>query len=58
MENVIKKITGLEADEILKLLTVDEVPEGYRSEVWIGESGTNYFVGSDGILGDDGERYK
>ena len=56
-EKIVKKLTGLDANDVLDILTFEEVPEGYRSEVWVGESGMNYFVGSDGILGDDGEEY-
>jgi hypothetical protein len=55
MEYIVKKIVGLDADDILKLLTLDEVPTGHREEVWIGKSGTNYYVGSDGIMSDNGE---
>ena len=50
----IRKLNKLNANAVLAIMTLDEVPEGYRDEVWIeeenGEVIDNWFVGSEGAV--------
>lgn len=50
----IRKLSGLDASDILTRTTLDEVPDGYRDEVFVeeenGEVLDNWFVGEKGAL--------
>jgi hypothetical protein len=50
----IRKLSSRDASDILTRTTYDEVPEGYRGEVYIeeenGEVLDNWFVGSGGAV--------
>jgi len=50
----LRKLSQIDARDILTRTTLDEVPEGYRDEVWIeeenGEVIDNWFVGSEGAV--------
>jgi len=50
----LRKISNLDASDILIRITLDEVPEGYRNEVFVeeenGEVLDTWFVGSEGAV--------
>jgi len=52
-------LDNFDAEEILSGMTLDEVPEGYRDEVWIeknkGHKVGNWYVGSKGAVSDSGK---
>lgn len=51
---VMRKLSTLDANDILTRTTLDEVPEGYREEVWVEEEYEdvvdNWFVGDAGAV--------
>ena len=55
----IRKLSQIDARDILTRTTLDEVPEGYRDEVYIeeedGETLDNWFVGDGGALSYSGK---
>lgn len=51
---MIRKLGDLEASGIIDRMTRDEVPEGYREEVWE-EQNENWFVGEEGALSFSGK---
>ncbi len=50
----LRKLSVLDANDILNRMSIDEVDEVHREEVWIeeenGEVVENWFVGSDGAV--------
>ena len=50
----IRKLSQMDASDILIRITLDEVPFNYRDEVWVeeedGETLDNWFVGSEGAV--------
>ena len=50
----LEKLSGLDAGDILTRTTLDEVPEGYRDEVYVEKNEgivvDNWFVGSEGAV--------
>ncbi len=50
----LRKLSDLDANDILNRMSIDEVDEGHREEVWIeeenGEVVDNWFVGYDGAV--------
>lgn len=46
---VMRKLSQMEGFDILKTLTLDEVPIGYRDEVWEEENEV-WFVGDSGAV--------
>jgi len=55
----IRKLSQMDANDILTRTTLDEVPEGYRDEVYVeeedGETLDNWFVGDGGALSYSGQ---
>lgn len=51
----LRKLSELDANDILNRMSIDEVDEGHREEVWVeenetGEVSNNWFVGSGGAI--------
>ena len=51
----LRKLRNLDANDILNRMSIDEVDEGHREEVWIeelsnGEVIDNWFIGADGAI--------